>query len=102
MRRLCDAADRKKEEHLAQLKEESKKFIPQPERYDEFLINRYALPRGLVSGRREECLSESERVFQDRYSKKTLGLLNLEKIESIVSLSTYKGFSGRKVNSSSN
>ena len=39
---------------------------------ENYLVNCYAIPRGLTSGQRVRVMSESEKFFEDRYSKKAI------------------------------
>ena len=42
-------------------------FHPQPELYDAYMVNNYALPKGLSAQPRQVVHSESEKLFANRY-----------------------------------
>ena len=42
-------------------------FQPQPELYDAYMVNNYALPKGLSAQPRQVVHSESEKLFVNRY-----------------------------------
>ena len=54
-------------------------IMPRPEKWDKYVINSYVRPKGLHAVKRTEKLSESESMFKDRYSKRNIGLVSLEK-----------------------
>ncbi|CAI2385043.1 unnamed protein product [Moneuplotes crassus] len=45
---------------------------------EEYLVNNYALPRGLSSCQRVPVLSESEKFFDNKYSKQAIGELKIK------------------------
>ncbi|CDW77862.1 UNKNOWN [Stylonychia lemnae] len=52
-------------------------LVPQPEEYNQYLINKYSLPKGLRACKKQRNYSESEQQFDDRYTKENLEKINL-------------------------
>ncbi|CAI2380132.1 unnamed protein product [Moneuplotes crassus] len=64
---------------------------------DNYLVNNYALPRGLNSCQRIPVLSDSERFFDNRYSKQAIGELKIKDCFTILGkTSDIIGFRGCK------
>ncbi|CDW75104.1 UNKNOWN [Stylonychia lemnae] len=72
--------------------------LPQPERYNQYLVHQYSLPKGLHGIKRQQVLSEAEQFDQERYSKKNVQLHMVDKGLSRMNLGgqTY-GLKGSKV-----
>ena len=71
--------------------------MPRPEKWNKYVINTYVRPKGLHATRKVEKLSESEQIFRDRYSKRNIGLVSLEKSGMNICSQLRKGFTGFKV-----
>lgn len=54
---------------IENLKEHRK---PEPEKYDQHIVNVYSLPKGLHATKRVQVLSESEYYHMSRYSKQNV------------------------------
>jgi len=87
---------------------ETDSLMPRPEQWNTYVINSYVRPKGLHATKKTPKMSESEVVFQDRYSKRNIGLVSLEKSGMTICSQIRKGFSGQhkkpisKMNSKSN
>lgn len=53
--------------------------MPRPEKWNQYVINSYVRPNGLHATKKTIKLSESEQIFHERYSKRSVGLVSLEK-----------------------
>jgi hypothetical protein len=61
------------------------------------LINNYALPRGLATGQKVTVLSESEKFFDNRYSKQAIGEFKIKDFFTVLSKqSQVDGFKGHR------
>lgn len=64
---------------------------------ENYLVNKYSLPRGLAWGQRVPVLSESEKFFDNRYSKQAIGELKIKDWFTILGRQTQiDGFKGHR------
>lgn len=70
--------------------------MPRPEKWNKYVVNSYVRPKGLHALKKQEKLSESEQIFRDRYSKRNIGLVGLEKSGMVICSQMRKGFVGNK------
>lgn len=76
--------------------EDQELIMPRPEVWDRYVVNSYVRPKGLHAMKRKTKLSESEKIFGDRYSKRNVGLVALEKSGISICSNFRKGFKGFK------
>ena len=70
--------------------------MPRPEKWDKYIINSYVRPKGLQAVKKTQKLSESEKLFGERYSKRNVSLVALEKSGLSIWSQYRKGFRGNK------
>lgn len=52
-------------------------LVPIPQQFNNYVVHKYAFPKGLKSYKKEDIISESEAEFQERYTVENLEKLNL-------------------------
>eukprot|EP00347_Sterkiella_histriomuscorum_P015260 403357702 len=73
-------------------------LLPNPHEYNQFLINKYSIPKGLRGYRRVKNQSECEQEFSDRYTKENLERLNLaDRRKMLGAFQQSQGLQGSKI-----
>ncbi|CAI2360370.1 unnamed protein product [Moneuplotes crassus] len=68
--------------------------MPRPDKWDQYVIHSGCRPKGLHAIKKQVKLSESEQTFGERYSKRNIGIVALEKSGISICSQIRKGFKG--------